>query len=203
MKEKRVICAVDIETTGMDWSKHQILQVAIVPLDSGFNVCHDMIIDIRIRAGRGEIDPKAMEIHKLDPNEGIDEYDFPVFLKRKMYVFGIDKIEPLGCFYDNFDYPFLADAIDRHEEQVGTYRDLFSSLSRDVMKLAQSINDRYTANGHQPLFRPYYGADGKEHSGLSLKDICKTLEIAHSWPHDAVEDAIAAARAYKALLDVM
>lgn len=199
--DKRVVCAVDIETTGLDWSRHQILHVAIVPLDQSFSICFDKIFDIRIRAGRGEIDPKAMEIHKLNPYNGIDEFEFPLELKRKMSLAGIEKIEPLGCYYDCFDRPFLAEAIDR--QQVGTYMDLFSCKSRDVMKLAQAINDRYTASGQPSMFSSYTGLDGKSHSGMSLSDICRTLEIAHSWPHNAVEDAVATARAYKALLDVM
>ena len=67
-----ILAAIDIETTGLDVGKHEIIDFAIVPLDDDFKVSTLPEFSIRIRADHPEnADVLAMQINRLNPAEGV------------------------------------------------------------------------------------------------------------------------------------
>ena len=62
------VCAIDTETTGLDPLYDEILQLAIIPLDSNFEVRKDVMpLEIFMKPEYPErIKPEAMQVNRLD-----------------------------------------------------------------------------------------------------------------------------------------
>lgn len=182
-----IIAAIDIETTGLDPRHHDIIEIAILPLDGEFEPRADIPPFVaRIRARRPQnASVKAMEINGLDLNEGDEYHEFLARLLAWLEEYGIEKIDALGQNVD-FDRAF----IEANIPELG--RLLGHRFLRDSQRLACAYNDLVRLRTGKPAFE-----------NLGLSDLRKALGIGGAREHRALDDALDAAKVYKALLERM
>ena len=187
-----LLCTIDTETTGTDPRKHEIIQIAVIPLDGlldpdGKRV--PFILDLKPEKLEN-IEPSAMDCNRRELAQliltGVDQYraaDLFVewFEKQKL---GYNKrIMPLGA-----NWPFDREMI---KEWLGpkTFDLCFDGQYRDVQTVATYLNDLASIRG---LPYPY--------PKINLGYLCNQLRIERLNSHDAVDDARVTAECYKNLL---
>ena len=180
-----IIAAIDIETTGLDPLFHDIIEIAILPLDGEFEPLGDIPPFVaRIRARRPQnASAKAMEVNELDLDDGDEYHEFLARLLAWLEEYRIEKIQMLGQNAD-FDRSFIEANIPELGRMLG-HRDI-----RDSQRLACAYNDLVRMKTGKPAFE-----------WLGLTDLRKALGIEGSQEHRALDDALDAARVYKALLE--
>ena len=181
---REIVAAIGMETTGLDPKRHDVLELAVVPLGAGLE--EDVSIEpfrARIRAVRPEnAEPEALRLHGLDPMEGEDANKAIVDLRMWAYDWRISKIVPLAHNVD-FSMGFL---LARFPE----LRELFiPSAGRDTMRLAAAVNDICSKAGGQPPF-----------ASLAFRAVRKTVGLQGEQSHRAFDDAREAAFVYRALV---
>ena len=131
-----VICAVDIETTGLDPFRDEILQLAIVPLSAiNFQLSAIQPLNIRIKALMPEkMSAEVRKITGLDPYEGLNLLDARQAVKEWLRENNIEKIIPVGHNYTRFDGPFLRNS------QAVKYDEVFSHQELDTLVIARFAN---------------------------------------------------------------
>lgn len=187
-----VIAAVDVETTGRRAGHHEIIQIAVLPLND----------DIRPMEGvrpfyttvrplfPERADPQSTKVHNIniadlvlhapEPGRVIDllqewwqKLDLPV---SKCLI-------PLAhnwAFESGFLKAWLG---------IDLSCQIFHSHARDTMLYALSLNDRSSFRGEKPPF-----------SHVGLKSLCKHFKVHNDNPHDALADCLAEAEIYRAML---
>lgn len=180
-----IIAAIDIETTGLDPLYHDIIELAILPLDGEFEPRADIPPFVaRIRARRPQnASAKAMEINGLDLDEGDEFHEALARLLSWLDEYCIGKIDALGQNVD-FDRAFISAQIPELAAIMG-HRNI-----RDSQRLACAYNDLMRLRTGSPAFKK-----------LGLSDLRMALGIKESRQHRALDDARDAARVYKALLE--
>lgn len=180
-----IITEIDIEMTGLDQLCHDIIEIAILPLDDAFEPLGDIPPFVaRIRARRPQnASAKAMEINGLALNEGDEYHEFLARLLSWLEECRIEKIDALGQNVD-FDRAFITAQIPELGRLIG-HRYLC-----DSQRLACAYNDIVRLKTGKPAFE-----------NLGLSDLRKALGIEGSREHRALDDARDAARVYKALLE--
>lgn len=196
MFDGHLVCAMDIETTGDHFEKHDIWQFTCVPLDYNYEVCRDIkFLDILIKPSRPEnIDWSVMARIKQSTKvrkaiaEGIDadlaaEYIWEWFDSLKLASY--KRIIPLASNWAGLDKLFIQMLVGKEN-----FNFMFDSRVRDVMTAAAFLNDRAVFNNLKPPFKD-----------LKLKSICEVLNVSTQGLtlHNSFDDAILAARAYKEL----
>lgn len=190
------VCAIDTETTGLIPGYHEIVQVAIVPLDASFR-------------RRKDIAPLNLLIKPLYPERAIgvpwsDEfldtvnryglegaaavekfeqwYD-SLKLPYKKYGSIQNKVIPLGHNY-SFDKGFL-------QAWLGpeNYDHYFHYHFRDSMISGLMRNDE-AARKCEPV--PF--------TRVGLGPMCRKLNVSNPDAHNALSDAVACAEVYRKLL---
>ena len=184
---KEIVAAIGIETTGLDPKHHDVLELAVVPLDGCLQ--EDASIEpfrARIRAVRPEnAEPEALRLHGLDPVEGVEVNKAIVDLRLWAYDWHVSKIVPLAHNVD-FSMAFL---LTRFPE----LRELFvPSAGRDTMRLASAVNDIYERAGAQPPF-----------ASLAFRAVRKAVGLQGEQSHRAFDDAREAACVYRRLLGAL
>lgn len=186
------VCAIDLETTGLDPSIHEIWQICVLPLDANFNIRKEIIpFYIVIKPEFPETaSPKALSRKKLlhvceigfDSNSVKDMLvEWMKKLDLPCTAYGTPKkIIPLGHNYA-FDKSFLQKWLG-----VEWYQDLFDYHYNDTMISAMFLNQCF-AEKAEPIPFPHVG----------LSDVCSTLKIKNEKPHDALYDCMATAEAYQ------
>lgn len=187
-----LLCAIDCETTGTRPGFHDIIQLAIIPLD--FDLKPDparlpFLIEMQPRYPQN-VESEAMRINKLKlvdiMNKGIDSYRAQdLFLEwfEKQKLSFRKRLTPLGCNYP-FDRGFLIDWLGPE-----TYDLCFTPTFRDVQVVANYLNDRDGWKG-EPFRLPK----------VSLGYLCSYLKIERMFKHDATDDARVTAEVYKRLV---
>ena len=187
-----LLCAIDVETTGLIPGKHDIIQLAILPLDSQIKPSSTAPpFCINMKPKRPEnIDQGALKVNRVefasllingfDPWKALDMLD-EYFERLRLPV--NKKIVPLGHNFI-FDSAFL-------KEWMGelTYEHIFDFRYRDTMVAASFVNDRCD-------FRNEKFAYPK----LSLSYLCSQLRVENVKAHDALSDTVATAECYRRLL---
>ena len=187
-----LLCSIDVETTGTEVGKHDIIQIAILPLDEGIEVSKKIQPFImELIPGRKEnIDSEAMRINRMKLCEimvrGVDSFRAAdLFLEwfERLKLGYEKKIVPLGC-----NWPFDASFI---REWLGpeTYKMCFHYFYRDVQVVANFCNDRAGWMGRD---FPY--------PKVSLQYLCNVLGVEHDRAHDAIDDARATAEVYRRII---
>ena len=189
---------LDTETTGLDPSWHEIIQLAIVPLDTEFNVRKDtMPLNINIKPEYPErAEPEAMKKNKLDINE--------------LLIHGFDRdaaADLVKDYVDKMDLPYTASGAYRKRliplgQNVGfdiafmknwlgvtEYSELFDYHHKDTVVIAQFLNDLAAFHGIPTPFPK-----------VNLTYLCSTLGISYKNAHDAFADCMATAEVYRRLL---
>lgn len=187
-----LMCAMDTETTGLDPNFHEVIQIAIVPLNYKCDVRKDVLpFFINLKPDFPErADPEAMKINGLagemqgafDRIHAIDLLkDWIDKLKIPYSKYGTPKrIVPLGQNY-SFDKPFIASWLGR-----ALYDEWFSPHYRDTMHSALYLNDRASFHAHDPKFHK-----------VNLTWLCKVYNVDNPRAHNALSDCCATAAVYK------
>ena len=192
------MCAIDIETTGLDPTYHEIIQIAIVPLTSDIEPRKDIppfYIEM-IPQNPELIDKKAMEINSIKLAEimkrGHDQEagkDLLMFWADKLGLplnkGGINrcKIIPLGQNY-TFDKGFIQKWLG-----VDLYSELFHHCYRDTMISAIFIND--IAGMH---------ASRIPHPKVDLTYLARLYSVERDRAHDALQDCLTTAAIYRKMI---
>ena len=187
-----IICAIDIETTGLQAGFNDLVQIAVVVLDHEFKPNKSVpffYTDLKpLRPDNAH--PKAfvkngLSLAKLI-NNGIDPWKAgELFIEwfEKLNLKEGKKIMPLGFNYD-FDKSFLIEWLGPE-----TYNQLFDHNPRDVYHAISFINDKM-----------WWKADPIQFPKKSLAYVANILGIKPANSHDALSDAITSAEAWRRLL---
>ena len=171
---------IDVETTGKNHRIHEMIQICILPVDENLEGIIEDVFYVQIKAKNLEVmDPKALEINRLDPKEGVSREDalesFHFWFKEmtKKYQFSI--ITPIGQNY-SFDKEFIINFVG-----FEFYEKNFSRTFRDTKVNAGLFQDA--------------GILKIKKTGLS--DQAKYFNIENSNHHDALNDCIVTTKTYK------
>ena len=178
-------CVIDCETTGLDRYQHDLIQLAIVPINDRLEPIKE-VLNIRVKALTPETACQfALQINGLDPLNGLNLEESKSTFYSWLTVNAIERIVPIAFNYA-FDFLFI-------EKWLVTcglqYKDYFHYAQRDVFVLANCANDARRFKGMKPLF-----------TSTSLGSICNTFGIEHSAAHDALSDCYLTLEVYKKLL---
>jgi len=187
-----VLCAVDCETTGTDPTKHDIIEIAVVPLDSDLKPIQTIMpFSMLLQPGRPQnIEQSATRVHGhtrtelmrdgIEPMKAADLFD--EWVERLHLPFG-KRIVPLAHNWP-FDRSFIKAWLG--EEHFNQY---FSALYRDTMVAAQYFNDRAAFHAEQVPFNK-----------VNLRYLASELEVPHDRAHAALADCLVTAQVYKKLM---
>ena len=186
-----LLCVLDLETTGLVCGYHEIVQVAILPLDSDLKPHASLPAFYREmkpkhpeRASKKAMRVNGLSLEKLSfaPSQEEVADDFHDWWAALKLPVG-KKIIPLTQ-NGPFDIPrsklWLGEAL---------YDTSFTRRGRDTMFSALLINDRAAWRGQSIPF-----------PSVGLKALCKYFGIDIEGHHDALADCIATAKVYKELL---
>ena len=187
-----ILCAIDLETTGTQPGYHEIIQIAIVPLNSDIRPISELPVfytNIKPknpkRASKGATAKHGISIEELllqAPDAEKVEDMLVEWFERLQLPFG-KVIVPLAhnwAFESSFLKAWLGvEMTDR----------LFHSHARDSMLTAVYLNDRAAFAGEQEPF-----------NRVGLAACCNKFGIVNSKAHDALADCYAGAEAYRAMV---
>jgi DNA polymerase III epsilon subunit-like protein len=187
-----VLAAVDVETSGRRAGYHEIIQIAILPLDS----------DIRPLAG---VRPFYTTVKPLYPTRA-DEKSTKVhgisIAELVLHALEPDRVQELLLeWFKSIDLPVgkclvplahnwaFESSFLKAWLGVDLAGEIFHGNARDAMLHALSLNDRAVFRGQEPPF-----------GFVGLKSLCKHFKVVNSRPHDALADCVAEAEVYRAML---
>ena len=181
-----VFAAIDLETSGLDVSKGEILDIAIVPLNDDFTVSKDVPeFTARVKADHPETaEAQALQVNRLNPNEGESREKVTADIRQWLTDNGIESITPVGQNLD-FDLSFIA-------RELPELSKIIRRHGRDSMWLALAVNDIALRDTGEPRFPK-----------VSLSALKNALGITGGVQHNAFEDAKDAALVYKKLLNLV
>ncbi len=187
-----LLCAVDVETTGLVPGHNDMWQIAILPLNSRIEPAKDVMpFYMNMKVKRPDnIDKNAIKIANLDFYEAqkraVDPWsaadmldDWFEALKLPVYK----KICPLASNWP-FDRAFIIDWLGDE-----TYHQLFSPHYRDTMVAALFEND---IADHRSNKVEYH------HVGLGA--LASKMNVVNNKAHDALQDCLTTAKVYQRLL---
>lgn len=191
---ENVLCVVDVETNGRDAAFHEILQVAVLPLEPytlepapKYRPFYQNIKPDHPERSQ----PEAMAVNGLSleelsmcPDKRTVADEFYNWFKGMGLPMG-KRLIPLAQ-NTPFDVPFMQQWLG-----LDLYYEIFTRRCRDTMHTALGINDAHAFKGFALPF-PEVG----------LKSLCNHFAIDLSDHHDALADCIATAKIYKHLLQM-
>ena len=185
-----LLAALDLETTGLIDGYHDIVQVAVVPLDGNLDPLDVPPFYMNMKPDHPErADPEAMRVNGLDLNElqyEPDKWEVADRFDEWFESLELPMFKKLIYLTQNapFDIPFT-----KHWLGVNGYEKYFHRRGRDTMFLALGLNDQAAWRNQQIPF-----------SRVGLKDLCAKLGVPLDNHHDALADCLATARVYRELL---
>ena len=188
------LCAIDIETTGLDPNWHEMIQIAILPLDSNIQPLDGSLpFYLKVCPEHPErADKKAMEVNQMNFADiairGVDREmakdmlrDWIADLELPVTKGGFSKkVMPLGQNYA-FDKGFLQSWLG-----VEQYDEFFFYHYKDTMIATEYLNDRAAMHAEKVPFSK---------NGLSY--LCNLLKVKRERSHDALQDCLATAEVYR------
>lgn len=193
-----LLCVVDVETTGFVPGHHDLIQVAVLPLNAALEPLKSVMpFYMNLTPLRPEnADRDAMRINQLDmaklinnsvhPDVASDLFD-QWFERLDLPVGGRvhKKIMPLWS-NGGFDKGFLIEWLGKEH-----YDHYFHFHERDTQAFALSLNDRHDFHVEKLPF-PKVG----------LNYLASCFNIENEIAHDALSDCLTTAKVYKAMLQM-
>jgi DNA polymerase III epsilon subunit-like protein len=185
-----LLCSIDIETSGKDPETHEIVQLAIVPLNWDYTPLKKIKAFNHLICPAGELDPESTKVHGLTmdilslapPKERVID-------RLITWVNSIDLVFDrrliMLAHNSSFEIKWLNKFL-----TLKTYESMFNAATRDSMTLALGINDIAAQRGRRPPFER-----------VSLPWLCTHFGVTNHKAHDAYYDALACAKVYKHLLN--
>lgn len=183
------LAVVDVETTGEEPGFHEIIQVAIVPLDQELEPKYRPFYTMIRPEFLDRAQPEAMRAH------GISEEDLVKAPSKETVMEALEewyegleipmnrRLMPL-CQNASFDVPFMKAFLGpRH------YETFFGHQVRDTMPFALGLNDSAA-----------FAAESLPFGWVGLKPLCQHFGIDISQYHDSLADCLATAKVYRELL---
>lgn len=178
--KKHNLAFVDIETTGLDPEKHEIIELAIVLVrqkgDKGddFEVIEEF--EVKIKPEHiGTADPQALKVNGYDPSQWV----FANTLSEAMKAFGEKTKDAIFVAHNMaFDYSF----IDKAFKQTGIENQMFYA-KLDTISMAYA---KLHANPMVEKFR--------------LQKLCEHFGVENPKAHSALSDTRALFEVYKHLM---
>ncbi len=189
-----ILAAVDIETTGRDPMRHEIIQIGIQPLDSHCEPLTDVSpFYFNIKPEYPErAEPSATRVHGLDLDDLIlhapDKWQVADYLDEWWGNLGLPHRKTLVPLAQNWQYEacFLKAWLG-----MDSFDQFFYWAARDTMLTAIYLNDVAYMKGRKLPF-PRVG----------LAALCDKFGVINENPHDALADARAEAAVYRHLLEM-
>lgn len=186
-----ILCAVDVETTGVLAGYHEIVQIACVPLNQHFEPHPDMkFLNLYMAPNCPErMEKEAVRKHKIDmktlstcisQSRGVELFE--EWYRKLELPFG-KRLVPLAHNW-GFERAFLI-----HWLGLDGFNDYWHIHPRDTMTMAASINDLYVWHGRKHPF-----------NYLGLPYLCNRFEINLDNAHNALADCLATAKLYAAFM---
>ncbi len=187
-----VLASVDIETTGTQPGHHEIVQIAVVPLNKDLRPLEDTTaFYTNIQPNYPErVDMRSWRIHGLSlddlmtnaPNQDrAGDLLMEWFESLKLPI--SKKLVPLA-----HNWPFECGFIRAWLGPQGLDH-VFHFHPRDAMAYALTLNDKAAFAGLELPFE-----------SVSLSNLCRIFKIENAKPHDALCDALAEAEVYRTML---
>lgn len=186
---QHIAATVDVETTGLIYGYHEIVQLAVLPLDENLEPMDVSPFNMMIRPNYPErASKRAMQINGLNmddlmkcPTQEQVADIFMEWVESLNLPFG-KRIIPV-CHNAVFDVPMMKIWLG-----VEAYDKIFARRGRDTMQIALGINDQ-----HAWKCRPIPFAN------TSLEALCNKFGIDNAGAHDALIDVIRTAKVYREL----
>lgn len=190
-----MLVSVDVETTGLEPGYHEIVQLAIIPMDSQLMPRKDIMpINILIKpqyVERWTHDIISKDRKKQTLETGLDSEKAKDvledwFIKLEIPLLNSGKEATMTALGQNygFDKSFLMSWLG-----VENYSRYFHYHHRDTMIAANFLNDYADWNGEDIPF-----------SRISLTALCNKLGITNEYKHDAYYDALVTIEVYRRML---
>jgi len=194
--------AIDLETTGLDPTCHEIWQLAAVALDSNFRPRKDVkyfdmlmtpddasLIDWKVKTHQKNREQITNAIKNgVDQASGVEHFQAwidALGLPRNMSGFNRCKVIPLGHNIGQFDIPFL-----KAWMGYAAYDEIFHPCYRDTMVTGAYLNDKAAMHAEKVPF-----------SKLNLRWMCNILNVIYpeDRQHNALYDCVATAEVFQKL----
>lgn len=204
-----LLCAIDVETTGLDPTCNEIIEIAVVPLDFNLRMCTDArfrFFHATLRPDNvDQINLDAIKVAKISDNS-LDFEDVACDLKRIRFTLetGLDKYRAADLFVEWFEnlkllskkrimplahnWPFDRSFMIEWLGQP-SFDYVFDPRYLDTMAIAKYFNDLAEAYG-QPVPFPK----------LKLGVLCERYHVDRGTAHNALDDAVATAACYRGMI---
>lgn len=188
-----LLAAIDTETTGIDPTTHEIIEIAIIPLTHALKPHPNIIpFSLKLKPDKPEnIDYAAMSCNKAELMQlllnGVAQATAADMLDRWFASIGLGenkRLVPVGHNYTSFDRLFINEWIGK-----ANYAHIFDFHDRDTFIIAQYLNDRSWFVNEKPPFPK---------QGLSY--VASQLGIKNPAPHTALGDAWTAGEIYRKIM---
>ena len=190
------LCVIDTETTGLDPSFHEIVQIAVAPLNANIEIREGIpSFYINMKPNYPErVSEEALKVNGLTlahiAQTGFDKETAKDLLIEWIQTLDLPytkygnqkKIMPLGQNYP-FDMAFIKAWLG-----VELYNELFDYHHRDTMSAALYLNDKAACHANKV---PY--------SKVNLTWLAHQLKVSHTRSHDALQDCMVTAEVYRQL----
>ena len=192
-----LLCAIDVETTGLDAETSELVQVAILPLKGNLEVDR-VIIPFNVIIAPEDpdsIDPKALKINRIDLAklmvEGMTPYTASILFDEWFERLNLSRNKRISPIAHNwiFDKPFI-------EKWLGkeNFSHTIDGRYRDTMSCALFLND-WSENNLQPIPFPKVN--------LKYLASCLKIEWDDGMAHEALYDCLQTSKVYKQMIPLM
>jgi DNA polymerase III epsilon subunit-like protein len=189
------LCAIDTETTDIDFAKAHIVEICILPLNDDYSPDKNIKpLNILINPGAAELERGniALSFNKIGKDDilknGLPETEFLGYLKGWMAANGIDIIEPLAHNWV-YDRAVLRNLLGFDEVEKLIYR-----RAKDSHTAAVFVNDLFASKGVPKPFKQTRLSEMVKYFGMREENTNF---------HRAYDDCIASAFVYQCLLGMI